>query len=454
MKRIAGSFLAVLIALAIPSSLAAQEAAVDLQQSASYAGTENSPNYAVKGLSASTMLAPSFVLPMGSKAELRGLGYLKLNVPHSGSVKLLGYDIQLMQFTLALKNPRPGMDAFVLEAGRTDFADPTGYVVSSPVDAMSFQFSYPGASFTFAAAYTGLLFLDTSPFTISLADQARSSADTSILGSRRLLGSARLDLPRFFGQTLSLSALVQNDLNDRNEFVATGSTAFQAEKGGALNTQYFGFNLAGSISSLSYSCFFDYGSGRILSWLPDASSASLHSYQLAPISSFIAGYSLELPVASLDSSFGLKVLFASGDADATGPVEGNAAATYKRFTPLTRTTLGLVFSPYLANLVFIQASATAKDLLLPRLTSSLKFMSFLRPTAGPISEPGIKAGSTSAYLGSELDITFLYGFMSDLDVSCTVGAFLPGIDPAGAFDAGYAGSKLQTAGTLAITLHM
>ncbi|HET7838314.1 MAG TPA: hypothetical protein VFL04_01045, partial [Rectinemataceae bacterium] len=323
-------------------------------------------------------------------------------------------------------------------------------VVAAPVDAVTLQFTYPGAAFTFGAAYTGLLFLDTSPFTISLADQARSNADTELFGSRRLLGSARLDLPRIFGQSLALSAIVQDDLNNRSDFVATGSTSFDANKGGALNTQYFGLSVGGSISSLTYGTFFTYGTGRILSWLPDSLAPAGHSYQTAPISSFLTGLSLQYPLASLNTSLGLRVLFASGDADATGPVEGNAASTYKRFTPLTRSSLGLVFSPYLANLVFIEASASEKDLLLPGLSGSLKLMTFLRPTAGPISEPGLEPGSSAAYLGSEVDITAFYGIYTDLDVSCTIGAFLPG----GAFDSGYAGTKFQMAATLAITLHM
>ncbi len=450
MKRTSASIIAVLLVLLAPTLVLGQEYGADLREAASITNTENSANYAISGFSESSTLSPNFVLPMGSKAELRGSGFLQLNIPASGTTKLLGYDIQLLKFTLALKQPRAGMDSFVLQAGRFDFADPSSYIVSAPVDAVSLEFAYPGATFTFGAAYTGLLFLATSPFTISMADQARSSADSELFGSRRLLGSARLDLPRLYGQSLSLSALVQNDLNKQSDFIATGSTNFKADGGGALDTQYFGFTLAGSIKSLSYSTFLTYGSGRILSWLPDSAAPGGHSYQLAPISSVLAGFDLQYPIALLNGTAGFRFIFASGDADATGPVEGNAASTYKRFTPLTRSTLGVVFSPYLANLVFIQASASEKDLFLAGLTGSAKLMTFLRPSSGPISEPGLKAGGTSAYLGSEVDITALYGIFSDLDVSCSIGAFIPG----GAFDSDYVGSKLQMAATLAITLHM
>ncbi|HET7839313.1 MAG TPA: hypothetical protein VFL04_06105, partial [Rectinemataceae bacterium] len=270
MRRPAATFLTILLALSFPGLLLAQEIGADLREAASFGNTENSPNYAISGFSESTSLVPSFVLPMGSQAELRGAGYLQLNIPHSGSTKLLGYDLQLLKFTLALKQPKPEMDSFVLQAGRLEFADPSSYVVAAPVDALTMQFGYPGATFTFGAAYTGLLFLDTSPFTISLADQARSNADTELFGSRRLLGSARLDLPRLFGQSVALSAIVQDDLNNRSDFVATGSTSFDANKGGALNTQYFGLSVGGSISSLTYGTFFTYGTGRILSWLPDS----------------------------------------------------------------------------------------------------------------------------------------------------------------------------------------
>ncbi|MBL8965737.1 MAG: hypothetical protein JNG85_01940 [Spirochaetaceae bacterium] len=449
MKRLAVLLLPLFLALA---TAPAQEAGFDLQAAAGYSATDAGE------FSASGKLKGWFRLPLSSSARFSGSGYLQVGTIPAGSsagVDAFKAAVDELGFELAIKAPVEGMQGFSFDLGRFPFEDPTGQIVSTPADGLGFGFHYPNLIFSFRAGYTGFLFRETSDVAMSLADAGRA-ASTEVLGPARFLGLASLELPPLFGQRIGLSFLAQEDLNPESAFVQAGAQVYEPGKGGPLDTQYFTLRARGPIAAgLRYEAFAVYGTGRILSWLDDAASPSGHSYRFAPIQSGLFGLSLALPLESFlpQATVGLKVLVATGDKEASSATEGNTQAVFHRFTPVTSSSLGLVYSPSLANLAFVEASLGARPDFLPgRFQAAAKLMTFLRTTAGPVSEAGLDPASTSAYLGTELDLVASYGIYSDLGLLLTLGAFLPGVAPAGAFSTAYAGSHLQFAARLAVTL--
>src|SRR5208282_1258167 len=133
----------------------------------------------------------------------------------------------------------------------------------------------------------------------------------------------------------------------------------------------------------------------------------------------------------LSSVIAARVLFASGDPNATSVAEG-ASTGFSVFTPISRPVLDNVFSPQLSNLVDVEASYSLKPLsnlgtgLVQKLQTSLQTDVYFRPTPGAISEPGIPAGNTSAYLGTEMDLSANFSPLSDVGSSLWAGVFLPG----------------------------
>jgi hypothetical protein len=442
-----GIVLAIVSTLVLPLALSAQEMSLALESSATVADT------GIRSVSAYEKAIPSFSLPFGTVAELAGSGYVQANYSSlgSGAPHTFIYGLEQLRFELALKKPQSSMSAFVLDVGRQDFKDPSGDILFSPADGISFSFKYPKAEVSFRAAYTGLLFLDDSLISISLADQNRAIAGTALTGSPRALVQADLAIPQLFGQALTFSFLSQDDLNPPNSLVSEGSTTFDTGKGGRLSTQYLELRAVGGLSLVNYDAFFAYSMGRTLSWLKDSSSASGQSYQYAPISSFLTGVhaSIQLPLPVEGASLGLRALFASGDKDATSSIEGNSSSVYHAFVPINTPTLGLVFSPRLSNIALGEASLSATPLLGGlQVNGTLKLISFLRPSSGPISAPGLAPGSTDSYLGSEVDLALSCGILSDLGVSLSLGAFLPGT----AFDASYKGLQYSGCITATVTL--
>jgi hypothetical protein len=392
---------------------------------------------------------PSFTLPFGTVAELTGKGYVKAAYSSADLAYPISYGLDQLRFELALKKPRDTMNAFVFNIGRLDFSDPSGDILSSPADGLSFEFKYPKVELAFRTAYTGLLFLKDSAISMSLADQARAIEGTDLTGSPRFLVQTDLALPQFFGQALTLSILSQNDLNSRSSLIDEGTTAYVSGKGGRLSTQYFELKSTGAVLSVDYDAFFAYGSGRTLSWMADSSSSTGYSYSYQPISSFLAGLRASVPLAlPVDgATLAFRALFASGDKDATSATEGNISSTAKCFVPINSPSLGAVFSPSLGNVALGEASlAATPSIASHRIDGLLRVLTFFRPTSGPISVAGIDSTSMSPYLGTEADLSLSCGILSDVGISCLVGAFLPG----SAFDASY--SQLQYSGNITVTV--
>lgn len=444
-----GIILALCIALALPLALAGQEIALDLATSATVS------RMSAQDFTIYERASPRFILPFGTTMELAGNGYFKGAYSSGDITKPFSYGLQQLRLEVAIKKPQPGLDSMVMRLGRFAFADPSGYVLSSPADGLSLDFKYPLLEVGLRTGYTGLLFLNDSDATLismSLADQTRIADDKKFVGSPRLIFQANLSLPDIFGQSVMLSFLTQDDLNPADSLLKEGTTTFTPGLGGRFNTQYFELQGSGTVSRVGYRAFFVYGTGRTLSWVVDPSSADTgHSYQYKPISSFMGGvhadFAVPLPIEG--SAVGLGAVLASGDKDEMSFTEGNISSVYKQFTPITSPTLGAVFSPSLGNIALGEASFSASPTIGSfHFDGQFKAMAFFRPTAGPISSPGLNPSSSSPYLGTEADLSLNYGILTDVGISCVLGAFIPG----SAFDTSYAGLQYYCNLTLTVNI--
>jgi hypothetical protein len=440
------------LGLAVASfTLGAQEVSLNLATNATAA------KYSDFSSSFYEQATGDFTLPFGATSELAGSGFVKVLAAFPSETNpSFNYGLEKLRYEMAAKKPFDAMNTFVLDAGRFDFSDPSGNILSSPADGFAFQFKYTGLEVAFRSAYTGFLFLKDSsitPIAMSLADKARISAGTELTGSPRVIVQADLSLPKLFDQSVDFSILSQSDLNPSSSLVDAGTSTYQIDKGGRLNTQYFELESSGGVAVVNYDAFFAYGTGTTLTWTADDSSSSGNSYQYKPISSFLTGAKLsmplDLPKPLSASSAGARLLYATGDKEASSAVEGNTSATYTAFTPMTSPTLGVVFSPSLSNIVLGEASfSTSPTLGAYTVVTTAKVLTFFRPTSGPISEAGIDSESTSPYLGSEVDLSLSTGIFSDLGLSFVSGVFVPG----SAFASTYQSVQFSAGITATITM--
>jgi len=421
MKRL---FLVLAAACALPAALMAQELSAALNTGLKASNTD------VSDFTVYEEVAPNFTLPIGASAEFAGSGFIKgaySSAYAANSASLDGtapftYGLDELRLEAIAKAPQAGIDSLVFDVGRFQFDDPSGDILYSPADGLGFSFRYPNLELNFRSAYTGLLFEDDSPISMSLADKANNG----VFGSPRFLFETDLDVPNLFGQSFAFSVLGQNDLTPSSSILAEGSTTRDPSMGGRLSTQYFELEASGAISTVGYQAFVAYGTGTTLSWI--ASSPIAGSYEYKPISSFLGGFNASLPLAlPIDgSTLACQFLFASGDTNASQPLEGNTQPVYGAFTPISSTSLGLVFSPSLSNIVLGELSFGAKPKIgTLSLDGLFKLMAFFRPTLGPIYVTSVNIAPSSSYLGSEADLSLSCGIRSDVEVSCSLGLFVP-----------------------------
>jgi hypothetical protein len=243
-----------------------------------------------------------------------------------------------------------------------------------------------------------------------------------------------LSVPSLFGQKLTVSVILQEDMRDtvldlaglgKTDIVTAGSATLQPDMGGPVNTQYFGLGASGEIvPSLFYDLYSYLETGSVLAYTGA-------SYQQSFFFSALAGGGIRWYLPSLlFSVLGGKLLYVSGDPSATTVVEDGTSG-FSAFTPISRATLNLVFSPQVSNIVRAEASWSVKPLTplggaaADSLQVALQADAYLRPTPGAISL-GVQPGNTDLYLGTETDLTATFRPFSDLGLTLAGGVFFPG----------------------------
>ncbi len=319
--------------------------------------------------------------------------------------------------------------------GRLMLSDFSTRVLSHEADGFFLGFDFPGISVNVAAGYTGLVTKGASTIELSKSD-LNDYVNTGVnFASPRVIEIVQATVFALPGQTIAVSAVLQQDLRgtpldlangSAESLVSEGSTTVQPSEGGRVNTQYVGLGMSGAITGNLYYDVFGYlETGQMLSYLSG-------SYQNIFFFAALAGGGLRIlfPEA-LSSAIAARVLYASGDPNAGIVVEGQTQG-FSVFTPISRPTLDNVFSPQLSNLIVLEASYSLKPLsglgsgLPSKLQTAVQTDVFFRPTSGAISEPGVSAGGADSYLGTEVDLSINFSPLSDVASSLWGGVFLPG----------------------------
>ena len=193
-----------------------------------------------------------------------------------------------------------------------------------------------------------------------------------------------------------------------------------------MDTQYSLIRVSGPmVPGLFHDCFFILGTGRELSYLEGV-------YSYTPVLSYSAGgsvryYNEKLLFSVISGGF----VFARGDDDKTSFYEGNTEGKSTQFLPVSDASFGQIFNPRLGNLMVAEISYSLKPLsflgnpVFDRFQSSLNTYLFFRSSLGPVSEGGVDLGSSSKYLGTEIDLTLNFRPFSDLGLKSSTGMFFP-----------------------------
>jgi hypothetical protein len=320
-------------------------------------------------------------------------------------------------------------------AGRFTFSDFTGHILNHTLDGARLTMQLPAASFTAGIGYSGLVLKPSSLIVMSASDSADLYSSLAYFAPPRLVEEFEFRAPLGeLRQDFVLSVLLQQDLRRDDTVISSGEQQLQVpgKSGGKLSTVYAGAGLSGPLlPSLYYDSFFYMNTGQTLSYLADAASATGFSYQYAEIVAFLGGIGLRYYAESfLSSLVQVRVIFSSGDADATTYFEGNTSGVSSVFVPISQEELGIAFQPQLGNLAILTASYSLKPFSGSRtawgnLQVELAASSYLRPTRGAISATGVNPASTDAYLGTEIMGKANFRPFSDLGMALSLGGFLP-----------------------------
>ena len=318
-----------------------------------------------------------------------------------------------------------------LDLGRFSVRDVSGYLFSHNVDGLRLQLYTPVLYANLTGGYTGLVAKGNSNITMTQADSLDSEDDDVYFAPARLVTSAELVFPELAArQTVTVSYWGQFDFRPTDDLAEAGDTD-QALPGGRLSTHYPGFRVSGPIAGGFYHDLFGFAvMGKTLSYRTGAGE-----FVSATLLGYLAGYGLRWYLPEfLSSAIGLRLLYASGDGDATSTIDGNQDGNATAFVPISKTGLGLIFNPPLTNLAYGEISYSVKPLAgaatlrTDQLQTLLRLGVFFRTSQGILSEAGFLTDSDSYYLGSEINIVVNLRPFSDLGFSVAAGAFLPSSD--------------------------
>lgn len=341
---------------------------------------------------------------------------------------------------LTIKNV--GDNPLVVTIGRFSASDFTRYVFDNKIDGISAAFNVPMFSLNAIVGYNGLLFKERSSVIMTRADLLDLSDNNRLFAAPRLVGGFNIVIPDLFlRQDVKLGVWTQLDLRQASE-LSVGE--------GRLSSQYYGVGLEGPIvSSLYYTGSFYFETGKAYSLSLNKDSTIL-SYMGS------VGFSYYMDKL-LFSKAAIDAIYSSGDGDYKSLFyDGNTEGYSTMFLPISRFVFGKVFSPELGNIFLVKASYSIKPLSFLKgeglrgvrnIQTEVTAFTYFRSTLGTISEAGVNAGSSSLYLGTEVDGSINGMLLSDLGVFVSGGVFFPNNYSGGVF---VGGKDIEAKGSLGI----
>jgi hypothetical protein len=327
-------------------------------------------------------------------------------------------DLDLLRFTGLFSAVMGEGTAVELKVGRFNFSDATKLILDQTLDGVQVSLQFSGFEVRLAGAYSGLILNPSSNVRISADDWAEANDNSVFFGPKRLITQA------FFGSdSFGVQALAQFDMR------AAGS-------GETINTEYLG--VAG-VPRLSPNFYLDYHFTASL-------GQSALNGTTTNIISLLGGLGVRFYAEQLaDSRAFAKVTYATGF---TPLVLLTNSWSLDNFRPISQPTLGLVFSPQLANLLYLDMGYSLR----PWAGNASSVLAGIEPLVGarvyfrdpvPLLIPNgkladilvndLNPGSTSLYLGTEVTAGVAARLFSDLGLSVVGGMFLPSSGGSNAF---------------------
>ncbi|MGO8693784.1 MAG: hypothetical protein ACLQMF_08960 [Rectinemataceae bacterium] len=327
------------------------------------------------------------------------------------------FDLDLLRFTGLFPQALGTGTALELKVGRLNFSDATKLILDQTLDGVQVGLQFSGFQIRLAGAYSGLILNPSSNVRISADDWAEANDNSVFFGPKRLIAQAFLGSDIF-----AVQALAQFDMR--------GAGAEEL-----INTQYLG--IAG-VPRLTPDLYLDYH-------LTGSYGQSTVNGSTTNLISALAGLGLRFYAEQLaDSRAYVKVTYATGFTPVVLLLNN---VSVDNFRPISEPTIGLAFSPQLANLLYLDLGYSLR----PFSGNSSASLSNIEPLAGarvyfrdpvPLLVSGMPAdilvndlnpGSTALYLGTEITAGITARLLSDLGLSVVGGIFVPSAGGSSAF---------------------
>jgi hypothetical protein len=322
------------------------------------------------------------------------------------------FDLDLLRFTGLFSQAFGEGTAVELKAGRFNFSDSTKLILDQTLDGVQVSFLFSGFQFRLAGAYSGFILNPSSNVRISADDWLDVSDNSVFFGPSRIIAQAFLGSDGF-----GLQALAQFDMR--------GSGASQL-----VNTQYLGIV---GVPRLSPNFYLDYH-------LTASYGQSTAAGATTNILSALGGLGLKFygeDVAALRAH--AQVTYATGQTPVVLLINNFSVTD---FYPISQPTIGLAFSPQLANILYLDAGfsfrpffknpSTVISTIEPLADARVYFRdpvpSLLSGTPASMSVNNLNSSSTALYLGTEVEAGILARLFSDLGLSIRGAVFVPNPD--------------------------
>jgi hypothetical protein len=374
-------------------------------------------------LDTSTMLS-SGVVDTSAESVYRAAAWGELfqNLAKGGSLDLTAqgsyrytaerpyiFDLDLLRFTGLFSAALGEGTAVELKAGRFNFSDATKLILDQTMDGLQISLLFSGFQVRFAGAYSGFVLNPSSNVRISADDWLEVNDNSVFFGPKRLVAQAMVGSDSF-----ALQALAQFDMR--------GDSGTEI-----VNTQYLG--IVGT-PRLSPNFYMDYN-------FTASYGQSTIGNKTTNLISALGGFGFRFYAENLAASQAhARVTYATGFTPIVLLLNN---FSLEDFRPITQPTIGLAFSPRLANLLYVDVGYSFR----PFFKNPSSSLSNIEPLVGalvffrdpvPLLVSGTPAdilvndlnpSSNALYLGTEIDAGVMARIFSDLGLSVKGGVFVP-----------------------------